>query len=140
MSIPRILIALVVGGLFAVFVAANADADADGLNESAREGQRLYEYYCLSCHGEKGKGDGETSKVLTVKPTNLRKLAKKNGGDFPLERVQRSIDGRERTPAHGTAMPIWGIGFQDPASDVYQEGEVQRRIDCLIEYIQTLQK
>ena len=138
MSIPRILLAFLVAGLFAALVAANS-TDVE-LTQAAREGQRLFEFYCQNCHGETGKGDGETSKVLTIKPANLRKLARKNGGDFPLQRVKRSIDGRERSPAHGTSMPIWGIGFQDRTSDVYQEDEVQRRIDCLIEYIQTLQK
>ncbi len=115
-------------------------ADDAELSEAAQQGRRLYEFHCQSCHGETGHGDGPTAEVLTVKPVDLTKLAKKNHGEFPLERVARSIDGRNRTPAHGSAMPIWGLDFQDPTSDVYQEGEVKRRIDDLIAYLRTIQK
>jgi mono/diheme cytochrome c family protein len=135
MRIFRILIAILAAGFCAAWFAEEPDLDPD-----VREGRRLYEYYCVSCHGDKGRGDGFTSKVLRVKPTDLTRLTKRNGGEFPLERVTRSIDGRARTPSHGTAMPIWGLGFQDPHSDVNQEDEVNRRIECLIEYIKSMQK
>ena len=115
-------------------------ADDSKLSPAAQQGKRLYEFHCQSCHGETGRGDGPTADVLTVKPVNLTRLARRNGGEFPLERVVRSIDGRERAPAHGSAMPVWGLDFQDPSSDVYQEGEVKRRIDNIIEYLKTIQK
>jgi mono/diheme cytochrome c family protein len=135
MSTTRILVSIVGAGLFACCLAGEPE-----LSPMAQEGQRLYEYYCGSCHGDAGRGNGPSAKTLTVKPTNLTKLAKKDGGEFPLERVTRSIDGRQRTPAHGNPMPIWGLEFQDPTSDVYQEGEVSLRIKRLIEYLQTIQE
>ncbi len=115
-------------------------ADDAKLSPEAQQGRRLYEFHCQSCHGETGRGDGPTAEVLKVKPADLTKLAKKNKDEFPLERVARSIDGRHRTPAHGSAMPIWGLDFQDPTSDIYQEDEVKRRIDNLIAYLKTIQK
>lgn len=37
------------------------------------EGQRQYEIFCASCHGEQGMGDGHlyTAKLFTAKPTSL---------------------------------------------------------------------
>ena len=135
MGTTRILIAIAVTGLFASCLAGEPE-----LSAAALEGQRLYEYNCRGCHGDSGRGDGLTAETLTVKPTDLTKLTKKNDGEFPVERVMRSIDGRKRMPAHGNPMPIWGLQFQDPSSDVYQEGEVSLRIERLIEYLKTIQE
>lgn len=38
--------------------------------ESLKNGERLYKIYCLPCHGESGKGDGEVSKKM-VPPQDL---------------------------------------------------------------------
>jgi mono/diheme cytochrome c family protein len=135
MTTTRILISIVGAGLFACCLAGEPESST-----AVEEGQRLYDYNCRGCHGDKGLGDGLTATTLTVKPPNLTKLAKKNGGEFPLERVIRTIDGRKRMPAHGNPMSIWGLQFQDPTSDVYQEGEVNYRIECLVAYLQTIQK
>ena len=135
MTTTRIFVSIVGAGLFACCLAGEPE-----LSAAAREGERLYEYHCRACHGDTGRGDGLTAETLSVKPTNLTKLTKKNGGKFPLERVTRSIDGRKRTPAHGNPMPIWGLEFQDPTSDIYQEGEVSLRIERLIEYLRTIQE
>jgi mono/diheme cytochrome c family protein len=126
--------------LAALLLSALCHADEPPMNPVAQEGARLYEYYCRSCHGEKGAGDGPTAEVLTVSPANLTALAEANDGKFPLERVTRTIDGRDRSPAHGQEMPIWGLGFQDPSSDSNQEEEVQRRISALVAYLKTLQR
>ena len=110
------------------------------LSAAARDGQRLYDYYCQDCHGTDAAGNGPTAAVLSIKPANLTMLSKKNDGKFPLERVTQSIDGRQRTAAHGSKMPIWGLGFQDPSSDANQEQEVRSRIEQLIAYLRTLQR
>lgn len=104
------------------------------------EGQRLYEYYCRSCHGAEGRGDHPNAAVPRTKPANLTLLAKRNDGEFPAKRVTSIIDGRDPPPTHGKEMPIWGLGFQDPSSDSNQEAEVRQRIDRLVEYLRTLQR
>jgi mono/diheme cytochrome c family protein len=38
---------------------------------SITAGKEVYAKQCLSCHGEKGKGDGPASKELNPKPHNL---------------------------------------------------------------------
>jgi len=135
MFTTRILISIMGAGLFTCCLAGEPE-----LSPAAQQGQRLFDYHCRGCHGDKGLGDGLTATTLTVKPTNLTKLTKENGGEFPLERVTGSIDGRKRTPAHGIPMPIWGLEFQDPTSDISQEGEVSHRIESLVAYLRTIQK
>ena len=78
--------------------------------------------------------------LLKVSPTDLTALAKKNGGEFPTERVYRAIDGREEVRGHGArGMPVWGIGLQDPGRDHDQEEETRARILDLVTYVESVQ-
>lgn len=47
---------------------------------SIKNGERLYRIYCLPCHGETGKGDGEVSKKM-VPPQDLTSDYVKNLSD-----------------------------------------------------------
>ena len=62
-------------------------------------GDNLYGMYCASCHGEDAKGHGPMAKWLKVPPPDLTRIAARNGGTFPLERVDRIISGDEACPA-----------------------------------------
>ena len=116
-------------------------ADADEDEDVARVGQSLYRIYCASCHGDTGKGDGSTAAYLTVKPTDLTKLSRENGGEFPEDRLREIIDGREDVRAHGSReMPLWGLTFQDWNADSGQEEEVRQKIDQLLSYLESIQK
>ena len=118
-----------------------ADPDPDPDPEPAMVGQSLYRVYCASCHGDSGKGDGSTAAYLTVKPTDLTKLSRRNGGEFPADRLREIIDGREDVRAHGSReMPLWGLTFQDWNVDSGQEEEVRQKIDQLLSYLETIQK
>ena len=132
----RAITILVVAGL-ACIPAAAGDAE---LGAAAEEGKRLYGFYCQGCHGGDLRGNGPTAEVLTVQPADLTALAKADGGEFPTERVSMAIDGRHRLPGHGSAMPIWGLGFQELGSDANQEEEVRRRIDALVAYLRAVQR
>jgi mono/diheme cytochrome c family protein len=109
--------------------------------EPAKLGKSLYRVYCASCHGDSAKGDGSTAAYLTVKPTDLTKLSRQNGGKFPAERLHEVIDGREVVRAHGEReMPLWGFTFQDWNADAGQEDAVRQKIDQLLSYLETIQK
>ena len=41
------------------------------LAESAEKGEKVFEQYCVSCHGRTGKGDGQLAEVLNPPPANL---------------------------------------------------------------------
>ena len=83
------------------------------------EGPALYKAYCATCHGTDGKGFGPMTEWLKIKAPDLPRLSVREGGKFPLARVQRVIAGEENiTAGHGTReMPIWGPVFSQVASD-----------------------
>jgi mono/diheme cytochrome c family protein len=108
--------------------------------ELVDEGQLLYGIYCKSCHGPGGRGDGPTARSLKPRPADLTRLSRDNDGEFPLARVLLSIDGRSRVPGHTKGrMPIWGLSLQEADSDTNQEDEVRRKIQCLVEYLKSIQ-
>jgi len=132
-----------------VAVACVVAATQDGKRVQAREqedqpliasirGENLFRAYCASCHGEDGKGNGPMSAWMKVPPSDLTRIAARNGGKFPLERVDRIISGEEALPSgHGTrAMPVWGPVF----SQVSRDQDLGRvRIDNLARYLRDIQ-
>jgi mono/diheme cytochrome c family protein len=101
-------------------------------------GDKLYAAYCASCHGENAKGNVPMAAWLKVQPADLTRIAARNGGKFPLERVDRIISGEEALPSgHGTrAMPVWGPVFSQVTRD-QDLGKV--RIDNLARYLRDIQ-
>ena len=59
------------------------------------KGPDLYRAYCAVCHGSDAKGNGPLAKWLRTAPADLTRIASRNGGSFPLARVQRVISGAE---------------------------------------------
>lgn len=78
------------------------------------------------------------AKSLKVPPPDLTRLAMRNGGSFPMARIQRIISGEEPRPAgHGTReMPVWGPIFSQIAWD-QDLGRV--RVNNLARYIEGMQ-
>ena len=46
-------------------------------------GEDSFMFYCASCHGPSGKGDGPVARSLKTRPADLTVLTKRNGGTFP---------------------------------------------------------
>jgi mono/diheme cytochrome c family protein len=125
-----LVIALGALGLAALSAAVHAQATDPGRTE--------YEAHCLACHGPTGRGDGPESRNLKLPVPDLALLARRNGGEFPLERVRRSIDGREAIKGHaGRTMPIWGLRFARGQGE--PDAVVTQRLDALAEYLRSLQ-
>jgi len=78
------------------------------------------------------------AKSLKVTPPDLTRIVVRNGGNFPLERVQRIISGEELLPAgHGTRpMPVWGPVFSQISWD-QDLGRV--RVYNLAKYVDSIQ-
>ena len=110
------------------------------LEDESDPGRFLFRVHCQSCHGPEGRGDGVMREVLTVAPSDLTTISKRNDGTFPTHLVVESIDGRRNLPAHGAReMPVWGITFQTLDLDTNQEREVERRIRDLVHYLESIQ-
>ena len=101
-------------------------------------GGDIFRFYCASCHGREGKGDGPVASALNRRPPDLTTIARRNGGRFPTDRVEGFVTGnREPTVAHGSAdMPVWGPIFQalDP-----QDRMNRIRIENVVAYIESIQ-
>jgi mono/diheme cytochrome c family protein len=137
-------------GLLAIVLLAPASVPVTAAEEGAASeeakairGKATYRVYCSNCHGEDAEGDGKLASLLTVRPADLTRLTEADDGEFPAERVRRSIDGREEVRGHGRReMPVWGDAFQptegDPL-DPQQAQTAEKRIDELVAYLRTLQ-
>ncbi len=101
-------------------------------------GPELYGEYCAVCHGKDAYGNGPMAKELKTKVPDLMKLAKQNGGKFPLDKVEGIIAGTAlENTAHGNRdMPVWGPVF----SQIEWEKDLGKvRINNLARYLQSLQ-
>jgi len=96
----------------------NAPADANGYKnpiksdaKSVAAGKKVYEKYCLLCHGATGKGDGASSGSLEIKPANFGDKKRMSGqSDGAL--AWKIISGRGPMPAWGPVLQendIWNV-------------------------------
>jgi mono/diheme cytochrome c family protein len=99
------------------------------------QGPALYKAYCAACHGPEAKGHGPAASTLKFPPSDLTHISARNGGTFPLMRIERIISGEEERRGHG-AMPTWGPIF----SEVDRDQDLGRvRIDNLARYLRDIQ-
>jgi mono/diheme cytochrome c family protein len=100
-------------------------------------GMEVYADHCASCHGRTGHGDGPRVKELSSRPSDLTKLAERNGWSYPAADVARVIDGADRAHRAGD-MPLWGTVFRTDSSAA-GESAVKERIDALTLYLEFIQ-
>ena len=99
-------------------------------------GKIEYKSKCAVCHGMNAKGDGPFASQLKIAPADLTQLAKKNGGVFPQDSVEETIDGRKEDAAHGPRdMPVWGYRY-----NLRGEAGQKSRLDALIGYLKRIQE
>jgi mono/diheme cytochrome c family protein len=105
-------------------------------------GQQYFERYCSACHGLTGRGDGPAAPALRTPPADLRRIAQRRGGPFPVAEIAAYIDGRTAVPAHGSReMPVWGERFGEMGGGGSVGEEVVRgNLLVLIEYLQSIQQ
>lgn len=103
-------------------------ANADEIQDGAAE----YRARCVSSHGESGAGGGPVASALRTRPSDLRLLAKSNGGVFPEKVLETVIDGPRTIRAHGNVeMPVLGRELSHSAMDE----EAARQISAIVEYL-----
>jgi mono/diheme cytochrome c family protein len=121
-----------------LFVASAASAE----DLVALPGKQLYVQFCAACHGEEGRGDGSVSSYFRVEVPDLTLIARRHGGSYPRDLVERIIDGRHILTAHGTrTMPIWGHDLSRAAiGDPDAETGARIVITRLADYVWLLQR
>ncbi len=105
-------------------------------------GKQLYERYCAACHGVQGRGDGPVAGSFRIEVPDLTRIARRHGGKYPRDLVERIIDGRHILGAHGTrTMPVWGEDFSRQRIGDPNAEEATRTITLrLADYLWLLQR
>lgn len=143
MAAPRAMGAVVLAFVLGTAWQAGVQAQQTGRSSQplvipSMSGDDLFRFYCAPCHGRDGKGDGPVAAALKRAPANLTTIARRNGGSFPRERVERFVTGdRDPAVAHGSAeMPVWGPIFRALAPD----DRLNRvRIENLVSFVESIQ-
>jgi mono/diheme cytochrome c family protein len=104
----------------------NAPAAADKLKnplaenkEAALKGKNLFKTYCVTCHGESGKGNGPQAASLNPKPH-----------DLTSEAVQKESDG----------AIYWKISTGKPPMLAWQYSLTENQRWQLVDFIRQLEK
>jgi mono/diheme cytochrome c family protein len=130
---------LVAGGTMAV-CAASPGGGPQGARPEPANGASIYLTHCASCHGTSGRGDGAVAPYLRIPAADLTRIAARNRGVFPGERVRRIIDGRQRVRTHGDSdMPVWGPIF-GRSSIRPDEAIVDATLGDLVAHLESLQE
>ncbi len=111
----------------------------------AKAGRDLYLAHCWQCHGQDAKGNGPMAEMLAIATPDLTRLASRNNGVFPVEKVARQIDGRDALLAHGGEMPIFGpfldtgkaVALRLPSGQPLMTGLPLANVIVYLELIQT---
>jgi len=94
------------------------------LGYNAREGRAVYRHYCLTCHGDEGRGDGFNAYNLDPRPRSLADSAfQARHSDADLLAAIRAGGG---AVGLSTGMPPWGRTLND------------RQMQNVVEYLRTL--
>ena len=122
-----------------ILVMTAAVAAAQSNQSQINEGKRLYETYCVTCHGTSAHGDGQLAKSLRKAPPDLTKLAMAHRGEFPEQEVFNAIDGTNRgADAAHSDMPQWKDVFSRMQEKLTEDG-VKARITAIVKYLESIQ-
>ncbi len=104
--------------LLGLTVAASALADAKfDLKGDAAKGEATFKQLCLSCHGEKGDGNGPAGAALQPKPTNFTDPA--NAERLKPEYVYNVVKKGGAANGRSPLMVAWeGVLKDDQVRDV----------------------
>jgi mono/diheme cytochrome c family protein len=94
--------------------------DVSVAQASTSSGQRVYDVYCIGCHGEKGDGNGKAAAMLVVKPRNFvngdyRFFHFGEPGPLPTD---ASLTMTIRNGLPGSAMPAFPLLSEQEVADV----------------------
>jgi mono/diheme cytochrome c family protein len=97
-------------------------AQEEGLSRQQTQGKRLFVHYCVTCHGDRGEGDGQNAYNLNPAPPNFKESLKAN----PPSYWRQVIEGGTAALGRSPLCPPWGRELNG------------RQIDAIVSYMQTL--
>jgi mono/diheme cytochrome c family protein len=120
-------------------VTEEAAPPAEEVMDPVAQGREWYLSYCTMCHGEEGKGDGVLADSLSMSPPDLTTIARRRGGNFPVDEITNIIGDAAEVPGHSTGdMPAWWETFQ-ASEGIADAEELQTRIENITAYLKTIQ-
>jgi len=102
----------------------SADGAATALNYEQANGQKLFERYCVVCHGASGEGDGFNAFNLNPKPRNLADRGSMRR--FSDQQLVAAISQGGLERGKSNLMPPWGNTLN------------ARQVRYLVAYLRTL--
>ena len=92
--------------------------------QNQAEGKNLYTTYCVTCHGDKGKGDGVAAKGLPAKPADHTsgEVMNKLNDKFLIEVISKGGGAVGKS----SFMPSWGAALSE------------KQIRDIVAYIRTI--
>ena len=97
--------------LAAAVVALPAFAGPFELKGDAAKGETQFKTLCVSCHGEKGDGNGPAGAALTPKPTNFTDAA--NASRLTDEWVYKMVKDGGQANGKSPMMVAWSAALND---------------------------
>lgn len=94
-----------------VLISGAALAGGFELKGDAAKGEAQYKTLCVSCHGEKGDGNGPAGAALTPKPTNFTDAA--NAARLTDEYTYKIIKDGGAANGRSPLMVSWSAALKD---------------------------
>lgn len=130
----------VIPAVLYLLLAACANEQCVDTSGSA-SGAALFRINCAGCHGTDGRGNGPIAEFISAPVADLTRIAVRNGGQFPAERIFQVIDGQSGSTVHGARhMPVWGYEFfGSDSDDAKAHLDATQKVDRLVMYLRTIQ-
>jgi mono/diheme cytochrome c family protein len=110
--------------MVAVVAFAGFPHHARAADKPATAGQRIYDTECTSCHGAKGKGDGEESAYLTPQPQDFTKgVIQKRSDEFLTTVIAKGGAAKGLSPSMPSFPKLSPADLQSVVAYVRQLGK-----------------
>ncbi len=103
-------------------------------------GATLYATFCADCHGRDAAPPGPLASGRKLRAPDLRLLARRNEGVFPLREVEKLLSGTNQAPIihGGIDMPVWAPVLSHQMGD--REISAAEAAHSLARYLESLQR